>query len=63
MYSITYIMFEEAGVIITLDCQVSCNKEGIAVTREEESFGLTSEYEYTHPDYVLFLMKLGTIQT
>jgi len=56
-------MFEEAGVTITLDCQVSCNKEGIAVTREEESFGLTSEYEYTHPDYVLFLMKLGTIQT
>jgi len=56
-------MFEEAGVTITLNCQVSRNKKGIIVTREEESFGLPSEYEYIHPDYVLFLMKLGTIQT
>ena len=49
-----YVMFVEAGVVIELDFQVCRDKQGNIATSSEEVFGLPSEYEYIHPDYVLF---------
>ena len=59
MYSILYIMFVEGGVDTELDNKVLRNKQRSRVTREEEEFGLPSEYEYTHPDYVLFVDEVS----
>ena len=53
-------MFVEAGVAKIPYFQVSCSEVWMIVTREEELFGLPSEYEYTHPDMYHFLMKSGT---
>lgn len=54
-----YAMFVEADVLIELDSQVCRDEQVNTMTSSEEIFGLLSEYEYIHPDCVIFFDEVS----